>query len=706
MVPMHSAKPESAGSSVDNLSNGGRSSVEEGSSEAVIRRDPRNGQAFFGRAQVRYARGEYESALDDVDRARRLGYQTAEVYRLRGRCHGKLFLYDDVADDFSRVLEFSPDDPEAILERANAFNNLGCYDEALADYEHALGLGLASGALFLCRAGIWQDLGETEKAAADLRESRAYPAEVLPDPNWNHFRAHFWAGHGQHDVALKFFADAIHLEPDSVRHYGCRANLLLDLEREEEAEADLCKIQRIQVGEDELTMPENKTLIYPLVQEHFAEAPLDQINVTVRKWPYRAAADLQKAFERLDQADYVIKRFHATQQGAQHCGQPGAYEFAQNYARDRRNPLFAVPPQYQEIDIGEEEPVRAVKGGLWLLQAGDTPLIALLNPDYDGMLKVQVAVVNGPNGLKVTHDFYHHLEEAMRQSACYRGKVLSLEQREMYSGQGLGIMVHRIRKVARDEVILPRQTLDLVDRNVMQFVSHRPRLSALGLAVKKGLLFYGPPGNGKTHTIHYLTSSLPGHTTFLISAEQVVNLSDYITLARLLQPSMVVMEDVDLIARDRQEMRTPGEEIMLNKLLNEMDGLRQDAEILFILTTNRPSALEEALAARPGRVDQAIEFPLPDLDGRTKLTRLYALGIAVEEEAGRLALERTENVSAAFIKELMRRAIQFALARSVAEVRIEKADLEKALEELLVAGGSLNRKLLGAFDKGADAFAR
>ena len=63
-------------------------------------------------------------------------------------------------------------------------------------------------------------------------------------------------------------------------------------------------------------------------------------------------------------------------------------------------------------------------------------------------------------------------------------------------------------------------------------------------------------------------------------------------------------------------------------------------------------------------------------------------------------------MSAAFIKELMRRAIQFALARSVAEVRIEKADLEKALEELLVAGGSLNRKLLGAFDKGADAFAR
>lgn len=61
---------------------------------------------------------------------------------------------------------------------------------------------------------------------------------------------------------------------------------------------------------------------------------------------------------------------------------------------------------------------------------------------------------------------------------------------------------------------------------------------------------------------------------------------------------------------------------MLNKLLNEMDGLKEDADILFVLTTNRPEALEAALASRPGRIDQAIEFPLPDKDGRRKLVAL------------------------------------------------------------------------------------
>src|ERR1019366_8058133 len=100
----------------------------------------------------------------------------------------------------------------------------------------------------------------------------------------------------------------------------------------------------------------------------------------------------------------------------------------------------------------------------------------------------------------------------------------------------------------------------------------------------------------------------------------------YMHLARLLQPTMVVIEDVDLIARDRDQMG-PCEETLLNGLLNEMDGLKQDADILFILTTNRPEQLESALAGRPGRIDQAIEVPLPDDIGREKLVQLYGRGL-------------------------------------------------------------------------------
>jgi len=166
------------------------------------------------------------------------------------------------------------------------------------------------------------------------------------------------------------------------------------------------------------------------------------------------------------------------------------------------------------------------------------------------------------------------------------------------------------------------------------------------------------------------------------------------SLARLLQPTLVVIEDVDLIARDREEMGSPCEESLLNKLLNEMDGLKEDADILFVLTTNRPEQLEIALAGRPGRIDQAIEIPLPDSAGREKLVRLYGKGLNLSQAVAAESVKHTEGVSAAFIKELMRRTAQASLLRQSTQ-GVTVGDLEEALDDMLFSGGKLNVKLLG-----------
>ena len=141
-------------------------------------------------------------------------------------------------------------------------------------------------------------------------------------------------------------------------------------------------------------------------------------------------------------------------------------------------------------------------------------------------------------------------------------------------------------------------------------------------------------------------------------------------------------------------MRSACEESLLNKLLNEMDGLREDASVLFVLTTNRPDQLETALGSRPGRIDQAIEFPLPDEDGRRKLLRLYSRGLTVPDEVVDTVVRKTKKASPAFIKELMRRSAQYQLqAGKDGPLRIEQ--VEAALDEMLFSGGSLNVKLLG-----------
>ena len=212
-------------------------------------------------------------------------------------------------------------------------------------------------------------------------------------------------------------------------------------------------------------------------------------------------------------------------------------------------------------------------------------------------------------------------------------------------------------------------------------------------------LLYTALGGSSTPLLQ--PSNLAGHTTLIITAAQVELLGPYMNLARLLQPTMVVIEDVDLIARDR-EMMGPCEKSLLNKLLNEMDGLKEDADILFVLTTNRPEQLEGALANRPGRIDQAIEIPLPDDAGRSKLVQLYGRGLPLDEALINEAVRRTRGVSAAFIKELMRRTAQTGIGRD-GGATIKSADLGEALDDMLFASGKLNVKLLGGVRETAQA---
>ena len=188
---------------------------------------------------------------------------------------------------------------------------------------------------------------------------------------------------------------------------------------------------------------------------------------------------------------------------------------------------------------------------------------------------------------------------------------------------------------------------------MLTFAEQRPALRALGLSTQKGLLFHGAPGTGKTHCIRYLAGRLAGHTTLLITAEEMGALPEYMALARLLQPALVVIEDADLIARDRSARGSACDEVMLNRLLNELDGLRERADVFFVLTTNRPETLEPALASRPGRIDQAIEFPLPDEALPPAAGRALRQGA---DGAGRCSRtswpRRTDGASPAFIKEL------------------------------------------------------
>jgi hypothetical protein len=331
-------------------------------------------------------------------------------------------------------------------------------------------------------------------------------------------------------------------------------------------------------------MKETRKTTVPLAEtalkRHFGKRPLQDLITASRTFPVTARVDVQLALDKM-----FAKHPKAKLVGVHTPHQHETLTVA-HLLGNQHFPVVIGPLQNEEIDIGETLPARCLRQGLWLVQDGAVPFALLLSSavrvGHAEGTHIEIAVPPGEAGSHLSRRLFDELEASVRQTASYRGKVISLESPDRYSGHHGPLRVHKLRNVQRDEVILPEKTLQLLDRNIGDFVRQRERLRKLGMPIKKGLLFDGPPGTGKTHTIHYLAGQLPDHTTLLVTAEQVGLLDHYFQLARFLQPAMIVIEDVDLIARARETMYGPCDESILNKLLNEMDGLREDAAVLFI----------------------------------------------------------------------------------------------------------------------------
>ena len=235
-----------------------------------------------------------------------------------------------------------------------------------------------------------------------------------------------------------------------------------------------------------------------------------------------------------------------------------------------------------------------------------------------------------------------------------------------------------------------------VELEVFGVARHRERLRASGQHVKRGVLLWGPPGTGKTHTVRYLMSRLREHTVFVLTGGGLHLVRSACALARMLQPAVVVLEDIDLVAQHREVYGMSGNPLLFD-VLNEIDGIAEDADVTFVLTTNRADLLEPALAARPGRVDLAVELGLPDAEARGRLIALYGRGLSLQLQDADRVIERTEGVTASFVKELMRKAALVSAQSSDSDGAIEVTDahVAEALDELLSERSALTRALLG-----------
>jgi hypothetical protein len=281
------------------------------------------------------------------------------------------------------------------------------------------------------------------------------------------------------------------------------------------------------------------------------------------------------------------------------------------------------------------------------------------------------------------------IRRLMNELSVVRGNVVSFARGE-YGAHGVGGMTFLERpEVTAEQVILPEGLLERIRAHVVDIGERAGELRSRGQHLKRGVLLYGPPGTGKTLTIRHLIRETPGTTVVLLQGAALALIGEAAALARAMSPALVVLEDVDLVAADRGDF---GLQPLLFEVLDALDGLDGDADVAFVLTTNRAEILEPALAARPGRVDLALEIPLPDLPARQRLFQVYGGDLPFSAAALAGAADRSEGVTASFVKEVIRRAV----LRAVTDDRdVTDDDLAAALDTMLEDSEGISRVLFG-----------
>ena len=378
------------------------------------------------------------------------------------------------------------------------------------------------------------------------------------------------------------------------------------------------------------------------------------------------------------------------QDDAQTRGPFGVEKIDRRYRSPRNQLQFllttdmrAVAIEYDPLPINPEETLDCVNNALYLLYLDEEPVAVLVAGRLEVMAKTKTLARN----------FLRFLERIATERSPYRGQVLSVESHDRQTGD-YTLSFHAVRGVSRHALVLPDGVLNIVERNVLTVFRQMDALARAGRGTRHGVMLHGPPGTGKTLATRYLIGALAGVTVVLITGKLYPYLRVACKLAERLAPSLVILEDVDLVAMDRAKNRhTP----LLHELMDVMDGITPQSRCVFLLTTNRPEVLEPALAARPGRVDQAIFFPLPDRDCRRRLFELYRQGLQPSVGSWDRYLDRTEGASPAFIKEWFRRAALLALERGATgqPLPVQEGDLDDALDELTRTGGPLTRRFLG-----------
>jgi hypothetical protein len=207
-----------------------------------------------------------------------------------------------------------------------------------------------------------------------------------------------------------------------------------------------------------------------------------------------------------------------------------------------------------------------------------------------------------------------------------------------------------------ENLILPGVLKQQIVSDVEAFFAAREMYERYHIPWKRGILFLGAPGNGKTHTIKALINTLKRPCLYVKSfkaeySTDAKNIGDVFRRARTAAPCLLVLEDLDALLTDENR----------SVFLNEMDGFAANSGIVVVASTNHPDRLDAAILDRPSRFDRKYHFDLPmEAERIAYLTRWNTtFEPPLHLSAGEIAelAARTQGFSFAYLKELVLSAL-------------------------------------------------
>jgi cell division protease FtsH len=219
----------------------------------------------------------------------------------------------------------------------------------------------------------------------------------------------------------------------------------------------------------------------------------------------------------------------------------------------------------------------------------------------------------------------------------------------------------RLKGVTWNDLILPKKTKDLIKMRVNEMFDLKEYLDANEIPLKGGVILAGPPGTGKTVICKILASEL-NYTIIYAMPDHLARTGDIkrvCEMAKDLAPCVLIIEDIDYIAEEREYSRNAGGVI---ELMNYLDGVQEFSNVITLATTNAQDKIENALKNRPGRFDRVIQVPTPDEDCREKMLQVFSSKFKLQDDIDwDLLIDKTDKLSGAHVKDLVKTAALYAI---------------------------------------------